>query len=234
MMFDGEEYSGDPFGCMMTHDQLTRKKRGKNNKRRFSDEQIRSLETMFESETRLEPRKKLQVARELGLQPRQVAIWFQNKRARWKSKQLEQDFNILQSNYDNLASRFENLKKEKQVLLIQLQKLNNMKQGTEEDNKIGTETNIKYIESEVKPISLSNEKSSDHDDDSSNNNNNNNNIKAEIFGVDDEENLLNNMIGPTPDSPNLTNTSEDWGSLDSDVLFDHSSTSGYQWWDFWS
>lgn len=96
------------------------KKRNNNNTRRFSDEQIKSLETMFESETRLEPRKKLQLARELGLQPRQVAIWFQNKRARWKSKQLERDYGILQSNYNSLASRFEALKKENQTLLIQV------------------------------------------------------------------------------------------------------------------
>ena len=99
-----------------------RKKKGcKNmNKRRFSDEQIKSLETMFESETRLEPRKKLQLASELGLQPRQVAIWFQNKRARWKSKQLERDYDILLANYNNLASRFDDLKKEKQALVVQV------------------------------------------------------------------------------------------------------------------
>lgn len=98
----------------------SRSKKRNNNTRRFSDEQIKSLETMFESESRLEPRKKLQLARELGLQPRQVAIWFQNKRARWKSKQLERDYGILQSNYNTLASRFEALKKEKQTLLIQV------------------------------------------------------------------------------------------------------------------
>lgn len=96
-----------------------RKKRNKN-ARRFSDEQIKSLESMFESESRLEPRKKLQLARELGLQPRQVAIWFQNKRARWKSKQLEREYSMLSSNYNNLASKYEALKKEKQTLLIQV------------------------------------------------------------------------------------------------------------------
>lgn len=120
-MLDGREYSpseGEPFGCMNTLT-TTRKKRNKN-KRRFSDEQIRSLESMFESETRLEPRKKLQLAKELGLQPRQVAIWFQNKRARWKSKQLERDYSILRANYNSLASRFETLKKEKQALAIQV------------------------------------------------------------------------------------------------------------------
>ncbi|TYJ22298.1 hypothetical protein E1A91_A08G115800v1 [Gossypium mustelinum] len=95
-------------------------------KRRFSDEQIRLLESIFESETKLEPRKKMQPARELGLQPRQVAIWFQNKRARWKSKQKEQDYNTLKANYDNLESRFESLKKEKQSLILLIQKLSQL------------------------------------------------------------------------------------------------------------
>ncbi|GAV89620.1 Homeobox domain-containing protein/HALZ domain-containing protein [Cephalotus follicularis] len=103
-----------------------KKKNKTKNKRRFSDEQIKLLETIFESETKLEPRKKLQIARELGLQPRQVAIWFQNRRARWKSKQIEQQYNLLKVNYDHLASQFESMKKEKQSLLLQLQKLSEM------------------------------------------------------------------------------------------------------------
>ncbi|CAN1250976.1 Homeobox-leucine zipper protein ATHB-7 [Linum perenne] len=90
------------------------------NKRRFSDEQIRSLESFFESETKLEPRKKTLIARELGLQPRQVAIWFQNKRARWRSKQIEKDYKLLKANYDSLASRFESLQNERQSLLLQV------------------------------------------------------------------------------------------------------------------
>lgn len=98
-----------------------RKKKNKNkNKKRFSNEQIKALESMFESESKLEPRKKLQLARELGLQPRQIAIWFQNRRARWKSKQIERDYNILRANYDALEFRFESLKKEHQTLLVQV------------------------------------------------------------------------------------------------------------------
>ena len=43
------------------------------NRSRFNNKQIKSLETMFET-VKLEPVKKLQLARELGLQPHQVAI----------------------------------------------------------------------------------------------------------------------------------------------------------------
>ncbi|XP_031258624.1 homeobox-leucine zipper protein ATHB-12-like [Pistacia vera] len=105
---------------------ITKKKKNKINKSRFSDEQIRLLESIFESDTKLEPRKKLQLARELELQPRQVSIWFQNRRARWKSKQIEHDYKILRANYDSLASRFESLKKEKESLLSELQMVNEL------------------------------------------------------------------------------------------------------------
>ncbi|KAD3069035.1 hypothetical protein E3N88_36915 [Mikania micrantha] len=40
--------------------------------RRFTNQQIKSLETIFQTESKLEPRKKLQVAKDLGLQPRQL------------------------------------------------------------------------------------------------------------------------------------------------------------------
>lgn len=89
-------------------------------KKRFSEEQIKSLESMFATQTKLEPRQKLQLARELGLQPRQVAIWFQNKRARWRSKQLEHDYAALRSKYDALHSRVESLKQEKLALTVQV------------------------------------------------------------------------------------------------------------------
>ncbi|XP_072070794.1 uncharacterized protein [Arachis hypogaea] len=52
-----------------------KKKKSKiENKRRFSDEQIRSLECIFESESKLEPKKKIQLARDLGLQPRSLFL----------------------------------------------------------------------------------------------------------------------------------------------------------------
>jgi len=97
-------------------------------KKRFSEEQIKSLESMFATQTKLEPRQKLQLARDLSLQPRQVAIWFQNKRARWKSKQLERQYAALQDDYDALLASYDQLKKDKLALLNQLEKLAEMLQ----------------------------------------------------------------------------------------------------------
>jgi homeobox-leucine zipper protein len=69
-------------------------------KRRLNVEQVRTLEKNFELGNKLETERKLQLARALGLQPRQVAIWFQNRRARWKTKQLEKDYDLLRRQLD--------------------------------------------------------------------------------------------------------------------------------------
>ncbi|XP_059662143.1 homeobox-leucine zipper protein ATHB-12-like [Cornus florida] len=98
----------------------------KKNKRRFSDRQIEQLESMFESESRPQLRTKQELANKTGLHPRQVAIWFQNKRSRSKPKQVEQRYQRLKISYDTLASKFNYLKKENQCLLTQLQRLRNL------------------------------------------------------------------------------------------------------------
>lgn len=123
MMEVDDEYiqvSEESFISCSEPPQNQRKKNKVVNKKRFSDEQIRSLECIFESESKLEPRKKIQVARDLGLQPRQVAIWFQNRRARGKSKWIEQEYRKLRDEYDNLVSSFESLKKEKESLQVEV------------------------------------------------------------------------------------------------------------------
>ncbi|WJX40558.1 hypothetical protein P8452_28018 [Trifolium repens] len=121
--YKGKNVEISSMSCLET----SRKKNKKvENKRRFSDEQIRSLECIFESESKLEPRKKIQLARDLGLQPRQVAIWFQNRRARWKSKRIEQEYRKLKDEYDHLASKFQSLKEEKESLQSEVQKLSYM------------------------------------------------------------------------------------------------------------
>lgn len=85
-------------------------------KRRLTTDQVRFLEKSFELENKLEPERKIQLARDLGLQPRQVAIWFQNRRARWKTKQLEKDYEALKINFNVLKTDHDNLLKEKDKL----------------------------------------------------------------------------------------------------------------------
>ncbi|XP_019150677.1 PREDICTED: homeobox-leucine zipper protein ATHB-13-like [Ipomoea nil] len=90
---------------------------GENNKkRRLNTEQVKALEKSFEVGNKLEPERKMQLARALGLQPRQIAIWFQNRRARWKTKQLERD-------YESLKRQFDAVKAENDALLAHNQKL---------------------------------------------------------------------------------------------------------------
>lgn len=74
------------------------------------------MEKSFEEENKLEPERKSQLASKLGLQPRQVAVWFQNRRARWKTKQLERDYDHLKSAYDSLLSEFDSVRKENDKL----------------------------------------------------------------------------------------------------------------------
>ncbi|KAD2152073.1 hypothetical protein R6Q59_003981 [Mikania micrantha] len=102
------------------------KKNRNEGRKRFTDKQISFLEYMFETQSRPELRLKHQLAHKLGLHPRQVAIWFQNKRARSKSRQIEQEYNTLKHKYETLASKSESLKKENQALLNQLELLRNV------------------------------------------------------------------------------------------------------------
>ncbi|XP_061337752.1 homeobox-leucine zipper protein ATHB-5-like isoform X2 [Gastrolobium bilobum] len=92
-------------------------------KRRLSYDQVKALEMSFEMDNKLEPERKVKLAEELGLQPRQVAIWFQNRRARWKTKQLERDYGILKSNFDILKVEYNNLEQENEALTIKLREL---------------------------------------------------------------------------------------------------------------
>ncbi|KAG1330063.1 putative Homeobox-leucine zipper protein HAT5 [Cocos nucifera] len=86
-------------------------------KRRLTADQVQFLEKSFELENmKLEPERKVQLARDLGIQPRQVAIWFQNRRARWKTKQLEKDYEALKSSYDALTADYDSLLNEKEKL----------------------------------------------------------------------------------------------------------------------
>jgi hypothetical protein len=93
-------------------------------KRRLNMEQVKTLEKSFELGNKLEPERKMQLARALGLQPRQIAIWFQNRRARWKTKQLEKDYDILKRQYDTIKADNDALQAQNQKLQTEVCVLN--------------------------------------------------------------------------------------------------------------
>ncbi|XP_028784482.1 homeobox-leucine zipper protein HOX20 [Neltuma alba] len=104
-------------------------------KRRLTTEQVQFLEKNFEVENKLEPERKVQLAKELGLQPRQVAIWFQNRRARFKTKQLEQDYGKLKASYDKLKSDHDNLVKENDKLKEEVKSLKDRLNAREKEKE---------------------------------------------------------------------------------------------------
>nr|ACZ05048.1 putative homeobox protein 12 [Phytolacca acinosa] len=235
MVEEGEYYSPSEVGSGSSM------KRKMMNKKRFSDEQVKSLESIFENETKLEPKKKVQVARELGLQPRQVAIWFQNKRARFKSKQLERDYSLLRTSYNSLASQFETLKKDKLSILSQLQKLrkeleirggntSNDESSESEEKKSESENTNKTDQLEEKPalsVEGSEYGASILSDEGSSENTN----YFRVQGETDPDDM--DILAMVPPSGLTSGEAWDQGLFDQ-ALPQAGADSNSQWWDFWS
>ncbi|XP_051125060.1 homeobox-leucine zipper protein ATHB-52-like [Andrographis paniculata] len=100
------------------HHQLIRK-----NKKRLSQEQVRVLEANFSYNNKLEPDLKARLAAELGVPPRQVAIWYQNKRAREKNHGLEASHQALQQQLESVMSQNARLNGEVDRLKEELRKI---------------------------------------------------------------------------------------------------------------
>ncbi|XP_057512741.1 putative homeobox-leucine zipper protein ATHB-51 [Actinidia eriantha] len=98
------------------HTAATSSHSGERLKKRLTRGQLESLESSFQEEIKLEPDRKMRLAREVGLAPRQVAVWFQNRRARWKAKQLELLYDALKREYDSVSR--EKLKLQEEVMTL--------------------------------------------------------------------------------------------------------------------
>ncbi|CAN4078017.1 unnamed protein product [Withania somnifera] len=85
-------------------------------KLRLSKDQSAILEENFKEHNTLNPKQKLALAKRLGLRPRQVEVWFQNRRARTKLKQTEVDCELLKRCCENLTEENRRLQKEVQEL----------------------------------------------------------------------------------------------------------------------
>ncbi|EXB37628.1 Homeobox-leucine zipper protein HAT3 [Morus notabilis] len=85
-------------------------------KLRLTKDQSLILEETFKEHNTLNPKQKLALAKELNLRPRQVEVWFQNRRARTKLKQTEVDCEYLKRCCENLTEENRRLQKEVQEL----------------------------------------------------------------------------------------------------------------------
>lgn len=142
-MFDGLEEDGSLEDIGVGHASSTA---AAEKKRRLSVTQVKALEKNFEIDNKLEPERKVKLAQELGLQPRQVAIWFQNRRARWKTKQLERDYGVLKSNFDSLKRSRDSLQRDNDSLLAEIKelraKLDGEGTGVNNGNAVTEETGV--------------------------------------------------------------------------------------------
>ncbi|XP_057450633.1 homeobox-leucine zipper protein HOX11 [Lotus japonicus] len=85
-------------------------------KLRLTKQQSAYLEESFKEHTTLNPKQKLALAKQLNLRPRQVEVWFQNRRARTKLKQTEVDCEYLKRCCETLTEENRRLQKELQEL----------------------------------------------------------------------------------------------------------------------
>lgn len=101
-------------------------------KLRLSKDQSSLLEESFREHSALSPKHKSALASKLNLQPRQVEVWFQNRRARTKLKRKEVEC-------DNLKRCCDTLREENRRLLREVQALRAMKivHGTGEEDIYG-------------------------------------------------------------------------------------------------
>ncbi|XP_020110186.1 homeobox-leucine zipper protein HOX11-like [Ananas comosus] len=81
-------------------------------KLRLSKEQSAFLEESFKEHNTLNPKQKLALAKQLNLRPRQVEVWFQNRRARTKLKQTEVDCEYLKRCCETLTEENRRLQRE--------------------------------------------------------------------------------------------------------------------------
>ncbi|KAJ0970652.1 hypothetical protein J5N97_018611 [Dioscorea zingiberensis] len=85
---------------------------GSRKKLRLSKDQSAILEESFKEHNTLNPKQKVALAKQLNLRPRQVEVWFQNRRARTKLKQTEVDCEFLKRCCENLTEENRRLQKE--------------------------------------------------------------------------------------------------------------------------
>lgn len=91
-------------------------------KNRLTEEQFRVLEASFLEKKKLEPERKYQLAHQLGMPAKQVSVWFQNRRVRWKTQNIELDCSTIQLRLNTVITENMSLEWEVGRLRAELQK----------------------------------------------------------------------------------------------------------------
>ncbi|XP_062168539.1 homeobox-leucine zipper protein ATHB-52-like [Alnus glutinosa] len=109
-----------------THQNQKHVRPPKHNKKRLNPDQVRLLERSFTSNNKLDAGLKLELAKQLRIPQRQVAVWFQNRRARGKNQSLELHYNALQQQLQNALVEKRRLEKDLERLKGELEKAREM------------------------------------------------------------------------------------------------------------
>ncbi|XP_071694305.1 homeobox-leucine zipper protein HOX17-like [Rutidosis leptorrhynchoides] len=87
---------------------------GSRKKLKLTTEQTTLLEDSFKTHSTLNTGQKQELSRKLNLLPRQIEVWFQNKRTRTKLKQIGQECELLKKRCETLNEENSRLKNELQ------------------------------------------------------------------------------------------------------------------------
>lgn len=95
---DGDDDDGDGDG----DDDSKNKKKKRKKYHRHTAEQIREMEALFKESPHPDEKQRQQLSKQLGLAPRQVKFWFQNRRTQIKTIQERHENSLLKSEIEKL------------------------------------------------------------------------------------------------------------------------------------
>ncbi|XP_072995164.1 homeobox-leucine zipper protein HOX3-like isoform X1 [Typha latifolia] len=105
-----------PMGSVEEEEEVEEGGTHRPKKLRLSKEQSRLLEESFRQNHTLNSKQKDALAMKLKLRPRQVEVWFQNRRARTKLKQTEMECEYLKRCFGSLTEENRRLQREVEEL----------------------------------------------------------------------------------------------------------------------